>query len=570
LRLERFVSFPDLFSFSLFFASCLSISWLRYSLGFGLMYLGTVKMLPFIRSFTTTAFDDDLPRCDPWFEGCEKFGPSTSETIGGVLTLTITAPTDENGLPMTSARLPWRSSQSDGISNIQPLPTSDGLDNSITQLDDPSPQATFTGFTSQPSIIRTSISTSRSQTASPSQLTSVTTQDPSQATVATLAGVAAGDETKGLSAGAVTGIAIGTFIIGAAIAFAAAFFLFRQRNKHKNANVSTKDYPSYADSAPDLGMMQHKGVGSLGGRHSPYVQVSQTPMPAMPTTALSPPMITPAAVANESSKDVTSFLPPAADDDEVWNGVSHLFSMMHEHIEKFYRDVHACITPSMKPSIAKFGIKDVDMAELLQECSSPTAALKHALVAYVLGITGPKQKGAQESTLFPEELAHVANGADVGSGKPPSLPLDPRKALSSHPILDPDFIAATSLHRRVSVYLYSTITGYPNRRKSWMAQSETREAAEHFSLTFFPWANPTSSDQDRDDDLARIITDTLTVRIWLFGQLDTYEFEWEGVGERGIVINPELVKRKWRSDSRDGGGDGDVVVHVVDGTVVAM
>jgi len=30
------------------------------------------------------------------------------------------------------------------------------------------------------------------------------------------------------------------------------------------------------------------------------------------------------------------------------------------------------------------------------------------------------------------------------------------------------------------------------------------------------------------------------------------------------------VKRKWRSDRRDGGGDGDVVVHVVDGTVVAM
>ena len=119
-------------------------------------------------------------------------------------------------------------------------------------------------------------------------------------------------------------------------------------------------------------------------------------------------------------------------------------------------------------------------------------------------------------------------------------------------------------------YLYSTITGYPNRRKSWMAQSETREAAEHFSLTFFPWANPTSSDQDRDDDFARIITDTLTVRIWLFGQLDTYEFEWEGVGQRGIVINPGLVKRKWRSDSRDGGGEGDVVVHVVDGAVVAM
>jgi hypothetical protein len=236
-----------------------------------------------------------------------------------------------------------------------------------------------------------------------------------------VAAISDGKETKGLSAGAVTGVAIGTFIIGAALAFVAAFFLFKQRNKHKNGNVSTKDYPSFADSAPDLGMMQ-KGVSGLGGRHSPYVQVSQTPMPASPAPALSPPMIAPTAMANEASKDVTSFLPPAADDDEVWTGVSHLFSMMHEHVEKFYRDVHACITPSMEHGIAKFGVKGVDMAELLQECSSPTAALKHALVAYVLGITGPKQEGDKEETLFPGELAHIANGTGGGSGKFPSPP----------------------------------------------------------------------------------------------------------------------------------------------------
>jgi hypothetical protein len=97
-----------------------------------------------------------------------------------------------------------------------------------------------------------------------------------------------------------------------------------------------------------------------------------------------------------------------------------------------------------------------------------------------------------------------------------------------------------------------------------MAQSNIREAAEHFALTFFPWANPTSSDQDKDEDLARIITDTLTMRIWLFGQSDTYDFEWEGVGERGIVINPGLVKRK-RAES-----DGDdSVVQLVEGAVVA-
>lgn len=105
----------------------------------------------------------------------------------------------------------------------------------------------------------------------------------------------------------------------------------------------------------------------------------------------------------------------------------------------------------------------------------------------------------------------------------------------------------------------------PNRRRSWTAQSNVREAAEHFSLTFFPWANPTSSDQDKDEGLARIITDTLTMRIWLFGQLDTYDFEWEGVGERGIVINPSLLKRK----RQEGDGD-DSIFQLVEGAVVAM
>jgi hypothetical protein len=133
------------------------------------------------------------------------------------------------------------------------------------------------------------------------------------------------------------------------------------------------------------------------------------------------------------------------------------------------------------------------------------------------------------------------------------------------PQIDPDLVAATSLHRRISVYLYSNITGMPNRRRSWTAQSNVREAAEHFSLTFFPWANPTSSDQDKDEDLARIITDTLTMRIWLFGQLDTYDFEWEGVGERGIVINPSLLKRK----RQEGDGD-DSIFQLVEGAVVAM
>jgi hypothetical protein len=144
-------------------------------------------------------------------------------------------------------------------------------------------------------------------------------------------------------------------------------------------------------------------------------------------------MPAPIPIPTNASKNVTAFLPPAADNEEVWNGVVHLFALMHEHVEKYYRDVNASITPSMEPEIAEFGAKEVDMAQLLQECSSPTAALKHALVTYVLRITGPKQKEGDEGTLFPEELyvAHAENHTKVESGKLLQCP-SRKKTYNSH------------------------------------------------------------------------------------------------------------------------------------------
>ncbi|KAG9185907.1 hypothetical protein G6011_07238 [Alternaria panax] len=383
--------------------------------------------------------------------------------------------------------------------------------------------------------------------ATPISSTSVTTSGAILETVGTMQAAENDGNTNRLSAGEVTGVAIGTFILGAILAYIAALFLFKQRNKHKSTNVGRKEYPSYADSAPDLAMMQSKSASSLVRRHDPYVQVSQTPIPA-PLAAHPPsPISAPVFIPTNAAQNVTAFLPPAADNEEVWNRVSHLFASMHEHVENHYRDVKAVITPSMEPEIGEFGAKEVDMAELLEECSNSTAALKHALVAFVLDITGPKQKDENEGTLFPVELYTAYAGSHNNFDA------------------DPDLIVATSLHRRISVYLYSSITGMPNRRRSWMAQSNVREAAEHFSLTFFPWANPTSSDQDKDEDLTRIITATLAMRIWLFGQLDSYEFQWEGAGERSIVINPGLVKRK----RAEGDGD-DSVFQLVEGAVVAM
>jgi hypothetical protein len=81
-------------------------------------------------------------------------------------------------------------------------------------------------------------------------------------------------------------------------------------------------------------------------------------------------------------------------------------------------------------------------------------------------------------------------------------------------------------------------------------QCAGRQAAAHFSLTFFPWANPTSNDQHRDEDLTRIIAEALECRIWLFGQPDVYEFEWEGTGMRGVLVSPGLARKTREGEER--------------------
>ncbi|KAF1851955.1 uncharacterized protein K460DRAFT_271897 [Cucurbitaria berberidis CBS 394.84] len=341
-----------------------------------------------------------------------------------------------------------------------------------------------------------------------------------------------------LNSGAIAGIAIAMFLVGAAVAFLVGFFLFKKRNKKREADVGARGYTSYADSTPELVMMQQQKSVGMGGRNSPYVQVSQTPMPA-PVAAQ---VVAPAPTQQSKSADVVDFLPPAAHENAIHSRVSALFGQIHRHVETYYRDVHASITPSMEPELARFGAKDTNMAELLQDSSSPTTALKHALVAYVLGITGPKREEDGE-TLFPEEL----NGVRVHTGE---------DAIVS----DSNLTAATTLHRRLSVYLYTTTSSISNPRRSRAFQSDMREAAEHFSLTFFPWANPTSSDQEREDDLTRIISEALEVRIWLFGQPFSYEFEWEGTGRRGVLVSPGLVRRT------DGRGEEEGMM-VVEGTV---
>lgn len=184
----------------------------------------------------------------------------------------------------------------------------------------------------------------------------------------------------------------------------------------------------------------------------------------------------------------------------------------------------------MEPDLARFGASSsVNMATLLQETSSPKTALKHALAAYVLGITSPSDNESREGdTLFPQGLITRTDSS-----------------------ANSNVALAQQIHRRISVYLHtSNLPSSPS--------PSIREAAEHFSLTFFPWANPLADDQEKEDELTRIIHEALDMRIWLVGQPGVYEFLWDGVGSRGVVVRPEVVMIEEGKERREVVLDGRV------------
>lgn len=195
---------------------------------------------------------------------------------------------------------------------------------------------------------------------------------------------------KGMSNGAVAGIAIGMLIIGAALAFLAAFLLFKRRKRPSS-------HP-YGESTPEL-------VSPLKGKGTPYVEVSQNAVPA-------PVLSTPVAptkrgldltnLAN-SSDFLAAVLPPAADEQMVKNKIVTLFNEISHHVDSYYRDVHATTTPTMESDLAKFGSGSINLLEMLQNSSMPTVAIKHALATYILSIVSPEAE--DQATLFPTEIS---------------------------------------------------------------------------------------------------------------------------------------------------------------------
>jgi hypothetical protein len=145
-------------------------------------------------------------------------------------------------------------------------------------------------------------------------------------------------------------------------------------------------------------------------RHS-HGAASSTTIVGLAATANNIPKHTasPTATTQDYLTSLGGILPPPADSETIRAKFSALLDQIHNHVETFYRDVNASITPSMEPALAQFG-KEGGMADLLQRVGRPTTAIKHALAVYVLGIASPGGSGGDREgrSLFPKEVVGLS------------------------------------------------------------------------------------------------------------------------------------------------------------------
>lgn len=264
-------------------------------------------------------------------------------------------------------------------------------------------EQTVTPTTGSNSIVRTTVqtqpkpTTAQSPTAghstAHSTLASIYTASPTETstTSPSLADASSNGGSGGVSKGAAAGIAIATAVLGGAIAFLIAFMLFRRRRRpssHRHSDSSTKL------------------IMTTKGGEASYVQVPQAgPAPVLAAAAI------PSSNRNslnlsdlsKSSDFLAGMLPAAADESSVKTRVTALWNQVMQHVDDYYRDVHATLTPTMESDLRKFGDNTLDLLEELELSSQPTIAIKHALINYILNIVAPEAE--EQSTLFPVEVA---------------------------------------------------------------------------------------------------------------------------------------------------------------------
>jgi len=290
----------------------------------------------------------------------------------------------------------------------------------------------------------------------------------------------------------VAGAAIGCFIAGLLVAATAVFFLMRKRSNNRR-------YASPANYTPAAA---HPYGGEKG---TPLVAIDPLP-------------------TNASGLD---FLPQQADDAEVRRKLSTVIDQIDQHVENFYANRPVSLTAAMEGELSRFETSQLSqpLAACFDQATQPTVLIKHCLAFHIFNLTMAPGEGT--APILPPELAsmvamvyHKSLAPNTSKGIPSALLLKCRKLTNN----TTDTITAFTLWKQLTSYLRPDLLRDPATLHA--STNDATNIANQFTAVFTPWRNDAYSDDQRSRHLTELLEHAIHTAIWLFGQPDSYRFDW--------------------------------------------
>lgn len=369
-----------------------------------------------------------------------------------------------------------------------------------------------------PLISTSTTSAAPSSTAAPSTATTVSPGNsiidtPAKSTDAS----SKGRTLQAVSNGAIAGVAVGCFIVGALVGALVCCFLFKKRLQ-RNRYAARSTY--------------------LTGPEPPYDGEKGTPM---------------VSIASVGGLD---FLPQQADDAEVQRKLSTVIDQIDQHVENFYSNREIRLDAALEDDL--FDFETPGLAQPLAVCftntTHPTILIKHCLAFLIFNLTLAPGEGTQP--LLPAELASTIAAVY-------------NKTLS--PSTSKDIVAAFSSWKALTKYLRPDLMRDPSASRS--ANENTARIASQFTNVFSPWSNTQYSEEHRIRHLTELINHSIQAAIWLFGQPDAFRFDWSTPSQElrqsmagrttNTVVTVPAVFKVTHDGARLGGAGQSVLKSVV-------
>ncbi|KAH6676306.1 hypothetical protein B0J14DRAFT_351916 [Halenospora varia] len=295
---------------------------------------------------------------------------------------------------------------------------------------------------------------------------------------------------KGVPAGAVAGVAIGCFLIGALLAGLIVFFVFR-RKRQRNA------YPQ-----------QHLPPGELT-----YVGHEKHGMTATTLGSGAGAVVT----------NVDRLLPQPAEDDAIVGGLSKIRDGIKNHVQNYYHN----------SPINHEAVNEATLAELANATGIPTSSLKTLLLT-----------PATRTPTIMVFLGQLILSRCVGrtDGQASFLPAEISRVVSPPASANSSQLALFSKWKTISGALlqqqYGQQPGENDPRDATIAQALA--AAEPI---LHPFINPSVDAAARRRNLEGVLKRAAQFAFLLFSQPGCFQFDYTGTGQAdSLVVFPAMIQ----------------------------